>query len=190
MRRSWSRPPSPERLVPILVVLAAAGCGGNGGDKPESPLPKARSSIGLVSPAVQPGARLPKRYTCDGDDVSLPLRWRFVPRGTRELALLVEDGAADHFVHWSVVGLPARTRELRAGGPLPRGAVETENSFGDRGWGGPCPPKGEDPHHYLFVLYALKRRLGLRKDASQDEVRRAIRGVALGEGALTFLYSR
>jgi len=33
------------------------------------------------------------------------------------------------------------------------------NNFGHVGYGGPCPPKGDRPHRYRFVLSALDRAL-------------------------------
>jgi phosphatidylethanolamine-binding protein (PEBP) family uncharacterized protein len=63
--------------------------------------------------------------------------------------------------------------------------VETENSFGERGWGGPCPPEGDEPHRYVFALYALRRRLGLDRDASPDEVREGLADAGLARGTLT-----
>jgi phosphatidylethanolamine-binding protein (PEBP) family uncharacterized protein len=68
--------------------------------------------------------------------------------------------------------------------------IETENSFGDRGWGGPCPPEDDDPHRYVFAVYALSRPLGLEADASADEVRTAIGDAAVARATLTAAYGR
>jgi phosphatidylethanolamine-binding protein (PEBP) family uncharacterized protein len=103
--------------------------------------------------------------------------------------LLVEDRDADRFVHWSVLDAAPRARGVSQGG-VPRGGVQTENGFGDRRWGGPCPPEGEEPHRYVFALYALKRRTGLGSDASADEVREAVGAAATARGTLTGTYGR
>jgi Raf kinase inhibitor-like YbhB/YbcL family protein len=171
----------------VLLAASVAGCGG--GDKPEKPLPEATESIRLVSPAFRDGGSIPRRYTCDGAGVSPPLRWSAVPSRARELALLVEDPDADRFVHWSLLAIPAGTTELREG-RVPSGAVQTENGFGDRSWGGPCPPEGKGPHRYVFALYALDKRLGLDAGAKADEVRSAVAGAALARGTLTANYGR
>jgi Raf kinase inhibitor-like YbhB/YbcL family protein len=170
-----------------VALTVVAGCGG--GDKPEKPLPQARESLRLESPAFREGGTFPRRYTCDGADLSPPLRWSGVPRGARELALLVEDRDAGRFVHWNLLAIPPASSGLREGN-VPRGAVETENGFGDRSWGGPCPPEGKGPHRYVFALYALDKPLGLKADASADEVRSAVGGAALARGTLTASYSR
>jgi phosphatidylethanolamine-binding protein (PEBP) family uncharacterized protein len=68
--------------------------------------------------------------------------------------------------------------------------VETENSFGDRGYGGPCPPKGDRPHRYVFTLYATRAPLGLGASASAADVTQALTGAALTRGVLTGRYGR
>jgi Raf kinase inhibitor-like YbhB/YbcL family protein len=173
-----------------LLVLAAlpAGCGG-GGDKPSEPLPEAEPSITVTSPAFRDGGTIPKRFTCDGSDTSPALRWSGVPGGARELALVVEDPDADRFVHWTVLGIPPDQTGI-PDGRVPAGAVETETSFGDRGWGGPCPPEGDDPHRYVFALYAADAPLGLGKDSSPDDVRAALSDHALARGTLTGRFGR
>jgi Raf kinase inhibitor-like YbhB/YbcL family protein len=177
------------------ILLAAAlmagavlpGCGG--GDKPESELPSAPENVRVTSPAFDEGQTIPKRFTCDGEEVSPPLAFRDVPPRARELALVVEDPDADRFVHWTVLRIPPDTAMISEG-HVPSGSIETENSFGDRGWGGPCPPEGDEPHRYVFALYALSRPIGLDEDASPDEVRSAIGDAAIARGRLTAEYGR
>ena len=176
---------------PIALLLLAAlpaGCGG-GGDKPSEPLPEAARSIGVTSPAFRDGGSIPKRFTCDGDGRSPALRWSGVPAGARELALVVEDPDADRFVHWTVLRIPADAPGI-AEGSVPAGAVETENSFGKRGWGGPCPPEGDDPHRYVFALYASDVSLPLGRNSSPDEVRAALSDHAIARGTLTGRFGR
>jgi Raf kinase inhibitor-like YbhB/YbcL family protein len=171
----------------LAAVLAAlAGCGG---DKPSAPLPQAPRSIALSSPAFAAGAAIPGRFTCAGAGESPPLDWSGVPDGAQELALLVEDPDADRFVHWTVLAIPPGDTGAPQGRP-PRGGVETENSFGDKGWGGPCPPPGDEPHRYVFTVYALDAPLGLGADAKPDAVRAAIAAHALARGTLTARFGR
>jgi Raf kinase inhibitor-like YbhB/YbcL family protein len=101
----------------------------------------------------------------------------------------VEDVDADRFVHWTVLGIPAEVGQM-AEGRTPGGATETENGFGDRGWGGPCPPEGDEPHRYVFALYAADTPLGLSEDASPDEVREALAEHAISRGTLTGRFGR
>jgi Raf kinase inhibitor-like YbhB/YbcL family protein len=108
------------------------------------------AALVLTSPAFTAGGTIPARYTCDGANVSPPLRWTAPPAGTRSFSLGMVDVTA-RFVHWRASGLPPGARALRAGAKLPR---ERLNSFGRRGYGGPCPPAGA-PHRYVFTLSAL-----------------------------------
>jgi Raf kinase inhibitor-like YbhB/YbcL family protein len=178
-----------RRVALTLALLGLAGCGG--GDTVEGPAPSAPEKMRLVSPAFPNGGTIPERFTCDGKGVSPPLRWSRVPRGAAELALLVQDPDAPGgtFVHWSVLRLRPSLRRL-AEDRVPKGALQTEQSFGARGYGGPCPPEDDPPHHYVFDLYALDRPLGLSADASLEEVRAAIRKVAVARGRLRASYGR
>jgi Raf kinase inhibitor-like YbhB/YbcL family protein len=166
-------------------VLSACG----GGDKPAEPLPAAPATLKLSSPAFRDGGTIPDRFTCSGDGGSPPLAWSGVPDAAKELALLVEDPDADRFPHWTVLAIRPTADGVAAGRP-PRGAVETENGFGDSGWGGPCPPKGDPPHRYVFTLYAVSAPLGLDAGASPDDVRRAVADHALARGVLTGRFGR
>jgi Raf kinase inhibitor-like YbhB/YbcL family protein len=181
------RPAVPRGALCICAAVLLGGCGG--GDKPSEPLPEAAAQMNLASAAFQDGGTIPKRFTCSGRDISPPLRWSEVPRGTREFELLVEDVDADRFVHWTVLGIPSPLHRLVEGN-VPPEAVETENGFGDKGWGGPCPPEGDDPHRYLFAIYAVDQSLGLGSDASPDDVRTAVAEHAVGRGTLTGRFGR
>jgi Raf kinase inhibitor-like YbhB/YbcL family protein len=171
----------------LAVMLLLSACGG--GEKPSAPLPEAEGALTLASPAFSDGEPIPRRHTCDGDGSSPPLAWSGVPRGARELALVVEDRDADRFVHWTVLGI-ATTQTDVAEGSVPAGSVETDNSFGEPGWGGPCPPEGDEPHRYVFALYASGERLDLDQGSSPDEVRERLAEHALARGVLTGVYAR
>jgi Raf kinase inhibitor-like YbhB/YbcL family protein len=117
--------------------------------------------------------------------------WTRVPAGARSLALLVEDRDAPGgaFVHWSVYDLPRGSSGLGTG-RVPSGSAEGENSFGRPGYGGPCPPKGDPAHRYVFSMYALDDQPGLPPGAAPGTVRDAIAGHTIATGTLTGLYRR
>jgi Raf kinase inhibitor-like YbhB/YbcL family protein len=177
-----------SRTLTLLAVVALAGCGG--GENAKGPLPPAPARIKLVSPAFPAGAAIPRRFTCDGEDASPPLRWYGVPRRARELALVVQDPDAPGgtFIHWTVLGIPPTTKRFPEG-HVPAGAIEGKNSFDRQGYTGPCPPKGP-PHRYMFFLYAVSRPLALQPGVSPSKVRSALRGVAIARGELTGRYGR
>ena len=112
----------------------------------------------MTSPALPPGGEIQKQYTCDGSDISPPLAWSNVPKGTQSFALVVEDPDAPGgtFRHWAAYNIPATTTGLpagfRAGAPAP--FAQAQNDFGKIGYSGPCPPPGSR-HRYVFTLMAL-----------------------------------
>ena len=170
------------------AALAAAGCG----SKSSNPdLPAAPATMRLGSPAFADGGTMPTRFTCSGPGQEPPLRWRGVPRGTQELALVMTDPDAPGggFVHWTAYALSPHARAAVA--PLPADALEGTNDFGDRAYGPPCPPPGDDPHHYVFRLYALGKPSGLAAGASPDAVAKAIdRAGPLAQATLTGRFGR
>ena len=188
VRDALSRDTVGVRIVLLVVALAAlfSACGGQ---KPSSSLPQPARELKVESTAFRDGGEIPRRYSCDGPGESPPLTWSGVPPDTRELALLVEDPDADRFVHWTVLRIPPGTRTIEEDS-LPDDAIETDNSFGDRGWGGPCPPDGDPPHRYVFAVYALRAPLDLDESASPDEVRAALAQQALARGVLTGRFDR
>jgi Raf kinase inhibitor-like YbhB/YbcL family protein len=171
------------------VGLALAACGG--GERASGPPPAAPDRITLTSSAFDDGGTIPERFSCDGDDVSPPLAWSGVPDDARELALLVDDPDAPGgtFVHWVLFKLPADRDGLEAA-ELPQGARQGENSSGDTGYAGPCPPKGDEPHHYEFTLYALSAPLDLPNGAAADEVRDAVGRAAVARGQIVGRFGR
>ncbi|HUA06114.1 MAG TPA: YbhB/YbcL family Raf kinase inhibitor-like protein [Solirubrobacteraceae bacterium] len=135
------------------VALVAAGCGAVSYSTSTISLP----AIRLSSPAFAAGAGIPPRYTCDGADISLPLRWSGVPARANSLELTMVDLSAGGFTHWSVTGLSPRLTGLSAG-QVPPGAIQARNDLGYVGYGGPCPNPGDTPHHYELTLTALAGR--------------------------------
>jgi Raf kinase inhibitor-like YbhB/YbcL family protein len=174
----------------VLVLLGMTACGG-GSDTVKGPAPGAPEGIRLTSPAFTAGASIPRQYTCDGDETSPPLNWTKAPAKTRSLALLMEDPDAPNgtFVHWTVYGLAPTTTSLPAAKP-PAHAQQGTNSFGKRGYNGPCPPPGDKAHRYVFTLYALRSTPTLKAGALAKEVRAAIAKTALARGRLIGRYKR
>jgi len=117
-------------------------------------------AFSIRSPAFAPGASIPARYTCDGENVSPPLEWGDVPPEAESLALIVDDPDAPllTWVHWLVYDMPADRTALPENIPpqevLDDGTRQGTTSFRRIGYGGPCPP-GRRPHRYYFRLYAL-----------------------------------
>ena len=149
----------------------------------------------LTTSSFEPGDDIPRRFTCDGGDISPDLAWSAAPAGTRSFVLVVDDpdAPAGTWVHWVLYDLPAGTRELAAGVPaderLPSGARQGRNDFKRIGYGGPCPPAGS-AHRYFFRLYALDAPLALPAGATRAQVARAMEGHVLAEAELMGRYRR
>ncbi len=147
----------------------------------------AMATVTLSSLAFGDREQMPRKYSCDGSEVSPPLSWSDAPDGTRSFALIVEDPDAGGFVHWAVAGIPADSERLDEGASGSDELVEGSNSFGKVGWGGPCPPSGE--HRYVFTLYALSEAPRLKQGFDAPALRAAMSGKVLGQGQLIGRYS-
>jgi len=176
----------PLLLILLLALPSALAFGqGKGGSM----------ALQVTSTAFSPGEMIPKKFTCDGPDVSPELAWNDPPVGTESFALIADDPDAPvgRWVHWVLYSLPASTRKLAEGvatqEQLPSGARQGRNDFGKLGYGGPCPPPGK-PHRYFFKLYALDAKPNLKADATKGDVERALKGHILGQAELMGRYGR
>ena len=173
-------------LAPMLLTLAGLAAA-------TAPAP-----LRLTSPAFADHGAIPRRHTCEGDDVAPPLAWTGAPAGTRSFALVVDDPDAPDprapkttWVHWVLVDLPPAAAALAPGATaatLPAGAREGLNDWGRPGWGGPCPPVGR--HRYFFKLYALDCTLPAPAHPTQAQLERAMRGHVLAHAELVGTYAR
>jgi Raf kinase inhibitor-like YbhB/YbcL family protein len=150
----------------------------------------------LTSPAFSDAQRIPRRFTCDGENLSVPLRWSDAHAGTRSFVLLCEDpdAPAGTWHHWAVYDIPPGETELAEGvdrAGAKSGLKQAVNDFGRSGYGGPCPPHRHGPHHYHFRLLALSvDHLPVRTNPSCQEVERQARKHAIAEAKLVGLYER
>ncbi len=128
-------------------------------------------------------------FGCKGKNISPKLSWQNIPKGTKSFAVTVYDPDAptgSGWWHWVVFDIPANTQSLnKDAGNLetsiaPKGSIQSTTSFGQAGFGGACPPEGDNPHQYIFTVYAIKtEKLGLDSNATP-----AIVGFYLGKNML------
>ncbi len=181
-------------LIILYVLLAATACASDGEEAAQITEEDIEMAIEISSPAFQEGAAIPKKYSCDGQDVSPALAWSNIPSGSQSLALIMDDpdAPAGTWVHWVVYDMPASNSGLPENVPttggVPGGGVQGNNSWKRSGYGGPCPPGGT--HRYFFKLYALDKLLGLGPGATKGQVLKAMEGHVLDQGQLMGRYSR
>jgi Raf kinase inhibitor-like YbhB/YbcL family protein len=140
------------------------------------------------------GGAIPGKHTCDGEDVSPPLRWSQGPRETKSYALICDDPDAPvgTWVHWVVYNIPVRVTSLDEDIPktksLRNGALQGVNDFKRYGYDGPCPPGGT--HRYFFKLYALDTVIDAKPGLNKKKLLQEMEGHILAQGALMGKYSR
>lgn len=166
----------------------------------------AQGPFKLSSPDVAEGASFKVEQTfngfgCSGANVSPALAWTGAPAAAKSFALIVHDPDAPTgvggFTHWIVYNIPASAKGLAKsagtadGKALPTGTLQASTSFGQAGYGGPCPPAGDKPHRYVFTIYALNTdKLTLPPNASQAIAGFTINGAAIAKASFTSLYGR
>jgi Raf kinase inhibitor-like YbhB/YbcL family protein len=155
-------------------------------------------SLTLTSPDFQPQGEIPRRFTCEGEDVSPALAWTGLPAAAQSLALIVDDPDAPDpkapkttWVHWVLYDLPLTAAGLpQAVAPrdLPTGTREGLNDWKRTGWGGPCPPIGR--HRYFFKLYALDTVLPDLRQPTKAKLEEAMDGHVLARTELVGTYQK
>src|SRR5580704_14292000 len=69
-----------------------------------------RRSMQLRSSAFSDGEAIPRRFTCEGEDLSPPLHWSDAPVGTRSFVILCDD--PDARSGFGVIGRPSTSRPI------------------------------------------------------------------------------
>jgi len=179
-------------LVAVMAACVAVGSA-------------AAQEFSVTSRDFEPGgmlkdAQVYKGFGCDGGNASPELGWKNAPVGTKSFAVTVYDPDAptgSGWWHWLVFDIPATVTHLPPGagdpkkGLAPAGSVQSRTDFGAEGYGGPCPPKGDKPHRYVFTVYALKvEKLGTPPTASGAMVGFGLNSQALAKATLTARYGR
>jgi Raf kinase inhibitor-like YbhB/YbcL family protein len=133
----------------------------------------------LFSTSFEYGDPIPLEHTCEGADLSPDLKWENLPPGTESLVLIMDDPDAPSgtWVHWVLYDIPGRLLEIGKGDTA---GTCGRNSWGNEGYGGPCPPPGHGVHRYFFKIYALDTiTLDLPPGAAAGAVKAAFNGHVL-----------
>ena len=144
------------------------------------------SSMKITSPEFENNQFIPKKFTCEGEDISPAFVIEGVPGEAKSLALIVDDPDAPMgtWVHWVVFDIPVINRIEENTIPGKQGM----NNFGRKDYGGPCPPSGT--HRYFFKIYALDKMLNLNEGISKGALEKAMEGHILDKAELIGLYKK
>jgi hypothetical protein len=158
-------------------------------------LPPPEAGFVLISPDFNDGEPIPKRFTCNGENVPPTLAWGEPPTGTKSFILTVidPDAPGGAWVHWIVYNLPAQTRSIDANTRPGMQINDMTILFGKNSWGkqtysGPCPPTGT--HHYVFQITALNINLGPDNKATFSQLDAQMQGSILGTAKLIGTYTK
>jgi Raf kinase inhibitor-like YbhB/YbcL family protein len=176
------------RVVAVALIAIMAGLAGCATPPAERPLP----FFDLQTVAFFDRGEIPTRFTCDGENVSMSLSWAHEPNGTTHYALVMDDPDAgkSSFIHWTWWDLPVNQRAIpRDADVTLAGAREGRTSFGEVGYGSPCPPAGEN-HRYYVTVYALDGPLNLASGSPYKDVKAAIGEHAIGKAVVMGKYAR
>ncbi|MEJ2107484.1 MAG: YbhB/YbcL family Raf kinase inhibitor-like protein [Acidiferrobacteraceae bacterium] len=156
-------------------------------------------SLKLWSKAFDHGGEIPRRYTCDGENISPALEWSGVPQGTQSLVLVIADPDAPDpaaplmtWVHWLLFNIPPLENGLpeavESSRLLPAGTCVGANSGKRNAYSGPCPPVGR--HRYFHKLYALDTVLDDSGIDDVDDLERAMSGHIIAKAEFFATYAR
>jgi Raf kinase inhibitor-like YbhB/YbcL family protein len=142
------------------------------GDKSKDIVNDGFGNMKISSPVFENEETIPSEFTCEGADLSPPLKFTNLPNNTKSLVLIVDDPDANNWVHWLVWNIPPNSTGFSKGENIafPQG----KNDFDDQRYNGPCPPSGT--HRYFFRLYALGTMLDLKSGATRAQLDAAMSG--------------
>ncbi|MGH3649123.1 MAG: YbhB/YbcL family Raf kinase inhibitor-like protein [Acidimicrobiia bacterium] len=147
--------------------------------------------FGVAAPTFTAGEKIPSAYTCDGADVSPELNVVGLPENTESVVVALDDpdAAVGTWHHWVEFDIVPQRQALHIERAIGRIGVQSLNSWHLPGYGGPCPPPGEE-HRYIFTVYALDQLLGLPAGVDAEEVYAAMDGLVIDSAQLMGVYSR
>ncbi|HVW14332.1 MAG TPA: YbhB/YbcL family Raf kinase inhibitor-like protein [Mucilaginibacter sp.] len=146
-----------------------------------------KAQLTITSSSFANNGMIPKKYTCQGDQVNPPLHISGIPSSAKSLALILHDPDAQHpggFTHWVMWNLPTDGRIAENF----KGGTQGLNGAGKVGYIGMCPPSGV--HHYHFMVYALDELLTLDKNTDKAGLEKAMAGHIVAQGDLVGLYEK
>src|SRR5436190_2045613 len=188
--------------VAAAMFVAASAASGQAA-KAKAKGTSAKASFRVSAPDLESKGRITAAHVynsfgCSGQNISPALNWSNAPAGTKSFAVTAYDPDAptgSGWWHWVMYNIPASVTSLPAGAgngrDAPRGSQQGRTDFGSKGYGGPCPPAGDKPHHYHFTVFALKvDKIDVPGDATAAYVGFNLNANKLATARVTGLYAR
>ena len=202
--RFTSDPRRRAAFAASMILVASIAAASAEAQRPRLPNPNAPPGrFRVVAPDLSSQGRITLSHVyngmgCSGQNISPALQWYNPPAGTKSYAVTAYDPDAptgSGWWHWGMYNIPAGTTALPAGAGngrnAPRGSAQGQTDFGTKGYGGPCPPVGDRPHHYQFTVFALKvDRLDIPGNATAAYVGFNLNANKLGTARVNALYAR
>ncbi len=136
-------------------------------------------------------------FGCSGKNISPQLSWKNAPAGTKSFAITAYDPDAptgSGWWHWVVFNIANSVNNLKTGASnhsMPAGVIESSTSYGSKGFGGACPPKGDKPHRYIFTVYALNtEKIEQGPDARPELIGFFLNSHAIAKASIMAYYGR
>jgi len=180
-------------LIIVFMIILIAGCSNNIQNINTQEISTTSSnevpSMKISSPEFQNNGFIPKKFTCQGENINPELVFSDVPKNANSLVLIMDDPDAPMgtWDHWILFSIPADVKEIIEDS-VPMNAVQGLNSWPKNEYGGPCPPSGT--HRYFFKLYALDKMLDLDESADKSVVESAMEGHIIAKAELIGLYRK
>lgn len=202
--RFTSDPRRRAAFAASMILVASIAAASAEAQRPRLPNPNPPPGrFRVVAPDLSSQGRITLSHVyngmgCSGQNISPALQWYNPPAGTKSYAVTAYDPDAptgSGWWHWVMYNIPAGTTGLPAGAGngrnAPRGSAQGQTDFGTKGYGGPCPPVGDRPHHYQFTVFALKvDRLDIPGNATAAYVGFNLNANKLGTARVNALYAR
>ncbi|WP_306349637.1 YbhB/YbcL family Raf kinase inhibitor-like protein [Flavobacterium sp. '19STA2R22 D10 B1'] len=139
-------------------------------------------------------------FGCTGENISPQLSWEHAPKGTKSFAIIMYDPDAPTgrgWTHWVVFNIPVTTKELKTGAGditktlTTKEVIQSITDYGSYGYGGPCPPEGDNFHKYEITVFALKvDHLELDKNTNASVVGYTINSNTIAKSTITAYFKR
>ena len=154
--------------------------------------------LDIRSKAFVFNARIPKRFTADGEGISPPLEWDAVPEDTASLALIVEDADSPtphplvHAIVFDLGDVDGSIEEGALNSPHHTGCglATGQNSFFQQAWLPPDPPRGHGEHRYVLQMFALRAGPPFSAAPGRGELIDVVLDRAIAVGCLIGTYER